>query len=98
MKTWSRKSVQWLCLKINNLLNIRYLPDRQNLMSIKQLSRYSLKNSWACLGKFGHTKRNVTASVYSPGSFTPSDKKTIPNSHVVKEILHSEKSCYLTGQ
>ena len=34
------KSAQWVLLEIIHLLNITYLTDRQNLKSIKQLSRY----------------------------------------------------------
>ena len=55
-KMKSRRA-QRLVLKITNLLNFAYLPVRQNLMSIKQLSRYSLKDCWVRLGKFGHTNR-----------------------------------------
>ena len=75
------KKAQRLRLKIIHLLNITYLPDRQNVTSVKQLSRYSLKNCLVCLGKLGHTNKNITVSVYSPD----------PLNHQTKN--HSKQPC-----
>ena len=64
-----------------------YLPVSQNLTLTIQLSRHSnLKNYWACLDKFQHTKRKGDSICI------------IRNKQVVKEILHSQKSCNLIGQ
>ena len=83
-KNMKLNSAQQLFIKIIHLLSITYLPDKQNLMSIKQLSRHSLKNCRACLGKFGHTNRKGGSICIFTWLYYIIRQKSIPNNQVVK--------------